>query len=68
MKNDDRCFRYASTVALNHKNIVKDRQGISKRGKACMKQFSKDLKNHATKIISYEKKKEITPLKNKENK
>ena len=33
-----------------------------------MKQFSKDLKNHATKIISYEKKKEITPLKNKENK
>ena len=32
-----------------------------------MKQFSKDLKNHATKIISYEKK-EITPLTNKENK
>ena len=27
------------------------------RGKDCMKRFCKDLKEHATKIISYEKKK-----------
>ena len=29
------------------------------RGKDCMKQFSKDLREHATKIITYEKKKMI---------
>ena len=31
------------------------------RGKNCMKKFCKDLKEHATKIINYEKKK-IIPL------
>ena len=31
------------------------------RGKDCMKKFCKDLKEHATKIINYEKKK-IIPL------
>ena len=42
------------------------------RGKDCMKRFCKDLKEHATKIISYEKKKkrkkEMMPLSNKERK
>ena len=28
--NDDKCFQYAVTVALNHKNIAKDLQRISK--------------------------------------
>ena len=28
--NDDKCFLYVVTVALNHKNIVKDSQRISK--------------------------------------
>ena len=28
--NDNKCFQYAITVALNHKNIVKDLQRISK--------------------------------------
>ena len=32
-----------------------------------MERFCKDLKEHATKIINYEKKK-MTPLNNKENK
>ena len=27
--NDDKCFQYAITIALNHKNIVKDLQRIS---------------------------------------
>ena len=27
--NDDKCFQYAVTVALNHKNIAKDSQRIS---------------------------------------
>ena len=31
------------------------------RGKDCMKKFSKDLREHASKIINYEKKK-IIPL------
>ena len=31
------------------------------RGKDCMKKFCKDLREHATKIINYEKKK-MTPL------
>ena len=35
------------------------------RGKDCMKKFSKDLREHATKIIDYEKKKMI-PLTNEE--
>ena len=30
------------------------------RGKDCMKKFSKDLRDHATKIINYEKKKMIS--------
>ena len=29
-ENDDNCFQYAITVALNHQNIVRDLQGISK--------------------------------------
>ena len=33
-----------------------------------MKNFYSDLKKHATKIISYERKKKIIPLKNEENK
>ena len=36
------------------------------RGKGCMKNFCKDLKEHATKIINYEKK-EMIPLTYKEN-
>ena len=35
------------------------------RGKDCMKNFCKDLREHATKIINYEKKK-MTPLTTKE--
>ena len=35
------------------------------RGKDCMKKFCKDLREHATKIINYEKKK-MTPLTTKE--
>ena len=35
------------------------------RGKDCMKKFCKDLKEHATRIINYEKKK-IIPLTRKE--
>ena len=37
------------------------------RGEDCMKNFYKDLKEHATKIINYEKK-EMVPLTYKENK
>ena len=37
------------------------------RGKNCMKRFCKDLKEHATKIINYEKK-EMIPLTDEENK
>ena len=37
------------------------------RGKDCMGRFCKDLKEHATKIINYEKK-EMIPLTDKENK
>ena len=29
-ENDDNCFQYAIIVALNHQNIVRDLQGISK--------------------------------------
>ena len=29
-KNNDKCFQYSVTVALNHKDIVKDPQRISK--------------------------------------
>ena len=36
------------------------------RGKNCIKKFSLDLKEHATKIIDYEKK--IIPLTNEEKK
>ena len=36
------------------------------RGKDCMKDFCLDLKEHATKIINYEKKKEMIPLTNEE--
>ena len=28
--NDDRCFQYALTVALNYQNVKKDSQRISK--------------------------------------
>ena len=38
------------------------------RGKACMERFSKDLKEHATKIIIYEKKNAMIPLIDEENK
>ena len=37
------------------------------RGKGCMKRFSKDLKEHATEIINYEKK-EMIPLTHEEKK
>ena len=37
------------------------------RGKDCMKKFCKDLKEHATRIISYENK-NIIPLRNEERK
>ena len=30
ISNDDKCFQYALTVAVNHNNIVKDPQRISK--------------------------------------
>ena len=30
MNNHDKCFQYAATVALNHKNIVNDLQRITK--------------------------------------
>ena len=36
------------------------------RGKDCMKKFSKDLREHATKVINFEKKK-IIPLTTEEN-
>ena len=36
------------------------------RGKDCMEMFCKDLKEHVTKIINYEKKKEMMPLTNEE--
>ena len=38
------------------------------RGKNCMKTFCLDLREHAIKIISYEKKKEIIPLTKEEKK
>ena len=38
------------------------------RGKNCMKIFCLDLRKHATKIINYEKKKEMIPLTKKEEK
>ena len=38
------------------------------RGKNCMKNFCVDLKEHAAKIINYEKKKEIIPLTRKKEK
>ena len=31
MNNDDKCFQYAATVALNHEEIRRNSQGISKR-------------------------------------
>ena len=37
------------------------------RGKDCMEKFCKDLKEHATKIINYQKK-EMIPLTNKKSK
>ena len=37
------------------------------RGKDCMKRFCKDLREHATKIINYEKKKMIPSTKEKKN-
>ena len=42
------------------------RQKISLYGKDCMEKFCKDLRGHAVKIISYEKK-EIILLTNEEN-
>ena len=107
--NDDKCFQYAVTLALNLDKIKKDQQRVSKikpviekynwedidfpstgkdwkkfecnndmysifthcsfdksknklnyyRGKDCMKKFSKDLREHVSKIIDYEKKKMI---------
>ena len=38
------------------------------RGRDCMESFPKDLKEHATKIINYEKKKEMIPLTDEESK
>ena len=38
------------------------------RGKDCMEKFCKNLKQHITKIINYEKKKEIIPLPYEEKK
>ena len=38
------------------------------RGKDFMEKFCKDFKKHATKIINYQKKKEMMPLTDKENK
>ena len=37
------------------------------RGKDCMKNFCKDLKEHATRIINYEKKKDYTTNKRRKN-
>ena len=37
------------------------------RGKDCMKKFCKDLREHATKIIKYEKKKNDTINKRRKN-
>ena len=42
------------------------RQKVSLYGKDCMEKFCKDLRGHAVKIISYEKK-EIILLTNEEN-
>ena len=41
--------------------------GLETRGKDCMKKFCKDLKEHAAKIINYEKK-EMIPLTYEEDK
>ena len=38
------------------------------RGKTCMERFSKDVKQHTTKIIIYEKKNAMIPLIDEENK
>ena len=38
------------------------------RDKDCMEKFCKNLKEHARRIINYEKKKEIIPLTDEENK
>ena len=46
----DSFFRHCSYDKTKNKHD-------SYRGKDCMKNFSRDLRKHATKIISYEKKK-----------
>ena len=38
------------------------------KGEDCMEKFCKDLREHATKIINYEKKKEMMRLIHEENK
>ena len=38
-KNDDKCFQYALTVALNYEKINKNRQRISKKLKNCINQY-----------------------------
>ena len=38
------------------------------RGKDCMEKFCKDLREHATKITNYEKKEEMIPVTDEENK
>ena len=45
---------------LNHCSFDKTKNKLNHyRGKDCMKKFCKDLREHATKIINYEKKKMI---------
>ena len=39
-KNDDKCFQYALTVALNYEKINKNRQRISKKLKTFINQYS----------------------------
>ena len=73
--NDYKCFQYAVTLALNLDNIIslfthcsfnKIKNKLDYyRGHNCMKKFCKDLREHATKIINFAKKKMI-PLTKKE--
>ena len=46
---------------------IKKKQLNHYRGKDCMKKFCKDLREHATKIINYEKKKMIPLITEEKN-
>ena len=60
INDDDKCFQYVATVALNHKELEKTYQRISKI-KPCIKKYNRKVLNYRSGRDDWKKFEKINP-------